>query len=119
MRFWHVGKPYLAYAQRTWRLADDFPLHAEMGYWRATGGGRVELVLAHPTGVTEVQEGRVEGQVVELASTGVGATSTAKEVTALARRVEVSGDTLAYRLWLAAVGQPLQHHLAAELRRVD
>lgn len=117
VRFWHLGKPFLAYAQRTWRLADDFPLHAEMGYWRATGEGRVELVLAHPTGVVEVEEGRVEGTAVELATTGVGVTSTAKEVTALARRFEVAGDTLTYRVRLAAVGLPLQHHLAAELRR--
>ena len=119
VRFWHVGKPFLAYAQRTWRLADDFPLHAEMGYWRAGGDGRVELVLAHPTGVVEVEEGTVEGTAVDLATTGVGATSTAKEVTALARRFEVVGATLTYRVRLAAVGQPLQHHLAAELHRAD
>ena len=55
---------------------------------------------------------------MELASTTVATTGTAKEVTALRRRFELDGDTLAYTVAMAAVGQPLQHHLAATLRRV-
>jgi hypothetical protein len=118
VRFWHVGKPFLAYVQRTWSLEDGRPLHAESGYWRAKPGGAVEVVLAHPTGIVEVLEGRLDGRVVELASTTVATTSTAKEVTALRRRFELDGDTLGYTVAMAAVGQPLQHHLAATLRRV-
>jgi hypothetical protein len=105
VRFWHVGKPFLAYTQRTWSLDDGRPLHAESGYWRAKPGGAVE-------------EGRMDGGRVELGSTAVATTSTAKEVTALRRRFELDGDTLGYSLAMAAVGQPLQHHLAATLRRV-
>jgi THAP4-like, heme-binding beta-barrel domain len=117
VRFWHVGKPFLAYAQRTWSLEDGRPLHAETGYWRARPGGAVEVVLAHPTGIVEVQEGRVDGGRIELHSTTMARTATAKSVTALARRLELAGDRLRYTLAMAAVGQPLQHHLAAELRR--
>jgi hypothetical protein len=118
VRFWHVGKPFLAYAQRTWSLEDGRPLHAESGYWRAKPGGAVEVVLAHPTGIVEVLEGRLDGGRMELASTTVATTSTAKEVTALRRRFELDGDTLGYTVAMAAVGQPLQHHLAATLHRV-
>jgi hypothetical protein len=118
VRFWHVGKPFLAYAQRTWSLEDDRPLHSETGYWRAKPGGTVEVVLAHPTGIVEVLEGRLDGGRVELASTTVATTGTAKEVTALRRRFELDGDTLGYTVAMAAVGQPLQHHLAATLHRV-
>jgi THAP4-like, heme-binding beta-barrel domain len=119
VRFWHVGKPFLAYVQRTWSLEDGRPLHAESGYWRSKPGGAVEVVLAHPTGIVEVLEGRLDGgRVVELASTTVATTSTAKEVTALRRRFELDGDTLGYTVAMAAVGQPLQHHLAATLHRV-
>ena len=117
IRFREVGKPVLAYTQRTWALDDGRPLHAESGYWRAPADDRVELVLAHPTGVVEVEEGTLQGTVVALASTAVAGTASAKSVTALARHLTVEGDVLTYRLDMAAVGQPNQVHLEATLRR--
>jgi hypothetical protein len=44
-------------------------------------------------------------------------TATAKRVEALHRHFDLDGDRLSYRIDMAAVGQPLQHHLAAELHR--
>jgi hypothetical protein len=44
-------------------------------------------------------------------------TATAKQVRALHRHFDLVGDRLAYTVDMAAVGQPLQHHLAAELHR--
>lgn len=117
VRFSETGKPFLAYSQRTWSLDDGRPLHAECGYWRPQPGGRLEVVLAHPTGITEILEGALAGRRIELASTVVGRTSTAKEVRALRRVFEVDGDTLTYRVAMAAVGIPMTHHLAATLVR--
>lgn len=123
--FGHVGKPFLTYTQRTRELLPDGslgrPLHAEAGYWRFPSPARAELVVSHPTGVVEVEEGTVviEGEEValHLASTVVTLTSTAKQVEAVERWFRVAGDALEYRLSMAAVGLPLQHHLAASLTR--
>ena len=119
IRFWHVGKPFLLYAQRTWTLADDLVRHSEMGYWRPVAGGGLEIVLAHPTGIVEIQEGTLRDGRIDVASSLVGLASTAKEVTRLERSFELQGGVLSYEVRMAAVGQPLQRHLVAELRRQD
>jgi len=119
--FGHAGKPFLAYRQATVNRATKLPAHAEGGYWRGVGGDRIELVLAHPTGVVELAAGTVEptptGLRIEFVSTATVGTVTAKDVRALIRHFELDGDVLRYRLEMAAVGQPLTHHLAAELHR--
>jgi THAP4-like, heme-binding beta-barrel domain len=82
---------------------------------------RVELVLAHPNGITEIQEGTlsISGSILalEMTATAIARTSSAKEVTALSRSLRLDGDELTYTMRMAAVGQPLQHHLAATLHR--
>ena len=115
--FGHVGKPFLAYGQRTKRIPDEFPLHGEAGYWRLAGTGGVEVVLSHTFGIVEIQEGTVSGQRVDLRSRLVASTGTAKGVAAVERTFEVDGDTLRYTLRMAAVGVELTHHLAGELQR--
>jgi hypothetical protein len=119
--FSHVGKPFLVYGQRTKADDDGRPLHAETGYLRMPSQDRVELVLAHPTGITEIQEGTlsITGTTLEfeLSAIAIGRSSSAKEVTALSRSIRVDGDEMTYTLRLGAVGQPLQHHLAATLHR--
>jgi hypothetical protein len=121
--FSHVGKPFLAYGQKTRAAADGKPLHAETGYLRVPRPGHVELVLAHPSGITEIEVGTYtsDGTAIELdmSTIQVGRTPTAKEVTALGRRFRVDGDELSYSLQMGAVGQPLQHHLSAVLHRKD
>ncbi|MBA2730168.1 MAG: FABP family protein [Euzebyaceae bacterium] len=116
--FCHNGKPMLAYTQQTWHAGDGRSLHAEAGYFRGFGDTRVEVVLAHPTGVVEVYAGEVFATSLRLRTSTVVGTPTAKPVEALERDIDVDGDTLRYAIRMAAVGQPLTHHLAAELHRV-
>lgn len=119
--FGHVGKPFLAYRHATVNLNTGLPAHAEAGYWRGVGGGRFELVVAHPTGLAEVSSGTIEQQAdgfdLVFTSSAVGRTATAKEVLTIERRFELRGDVLRYTVAMGAVGQPHQHHLEAELRR--
>ncbi|MFD6389451.1 peroxynitrite isomerase [Nocardia sp. NPDC060259] len=119
--FGHLGKPFITYRQRTKSASDGRPMHAETGYLRSPAPGRVELMLAHPTGITEISEGTitetVDGIRLELNSTNIGRSGSAKSVTALGRSFHVTGDTIDYTLRMAAVGESLQHHLAATLQR--
>jgi hypothetical protein len=116
------GKPFLAYQQRTRHATEDRPLHAEAGYWRWVGDGdRIEVVLAHPTGIAELLEGDLavtgDGFELVLDSRTVALTTTAKDVRVTRRRFVLRGDELRYEVWMGAVGLPLQPHLEAVLVR--
>lgn len=119
--FGHVGKPFLSYQQKTRHAETGTPMHAETGYWRAPSADRLELVIAQPTGLAEVYEGTIANDdgrlVMEVKSTSISATTTAKDVRATERSFELDGDELRYTFRMAAVGEPLQHHLSAILRR--
>lgn len=121
--FGHVGKPFVAMTQRSRHAADGEPLHAEAGYLRALGDvGAVELVVAQPSGIVEVHTGTVasapDGLVLELNSVRVATTPAAKPVTAVCRRLEVSGPKMVSELWMAAMGETdLVHHLRSELSK--
>ncbi|CAN5292378.1 FABP family protein [soil metagenome] len=111
--------PFLAYTQRTSDARTGQPRHAESGYFRLVDG-IPELVVCQPTGIVEAHAGTLDGQTLDLGSTAVASTPSAlgKTVTGTRRRITVEGDSMHYLLHLAAVGQPLQAHLQAQLRRV-
>lgn len=116
--FGHVGKPFLTYGQRSRHADTGQPLHGESGYWRAVGAGRLEVVLAHPFGLLESLEGTLDDGRIELSSVQLVGTATAKSVVAVTRHLEFGGDELRYDVAMAAVGQPLTHHLSAVLFRL-
>jgi THAP4-like, heme-binding beta-barrel domain len=120
--FSHNGKPFLIYSSRAWLLTEDGqigrPLSTETGYWRPQSDGTLEVVLAHPTGIAEIYIGEQTGTKIELATDAVVRTVTAKEVTAGRRLYGLIGADLGWAYDMAAVGQPLQSHVAAQLKRV-
>jgi THAP4-like, heme-binding beta-barrel domain len=122
IRFSHNGKPYLIYTSRTWLLdetgAIGRPLATESGFWRMQPDG-AEVLLAHPTGITEIYVGEVTGTRIELQTDVVARTSTAKEVTAGHRLYGLIGEDLGWAYDMAAVGQPLQSHISAQLKCVS
>ncbi len=118
-RFWHYGRPMLAYSQRTWSPASGMPMHSEMGYWRPVAEGGVEVVLAHAFGIVEIQDGRIEGNRITMDSRTLTSAPTANQVEALARTFVVEGDVLTYEVHMALADYELQPHLQARLERVS
>jgi hypothetical protein len=109
-------RPLAHWRSATRDAATGEPRHAESGFLRATPGG-VELVVAHGFGIVETAAGSFDGGALALRSTGLLGTASAKQVDAVERRYELTGDELRYTIAMAAVGVPLTHHLRAALRR--
>jgi hypothetical protein len=146
VEFSHDGRPFLTYRSRTWLLDDDGnqvrPLATESGYWRpvvasvghadeadvgadvdadkegGSDGTELEVLLAHPTGFVEIYLGTVRGPRIDLATDLVARTATAKEYTAATRLYGLVESDLLWAMDMAAVGQPLQSHASARLKRL-
>ncbi|WP_129668414.1 FABP family protein [Phytoactinopolyspora endophytica] len=116
------GKPFLSYTSRSWILDEDGnlvrPAARETGYWRPQADDEVEVLLTHPTGFVEIYLGQVEPAKVELATRGVLKTETAKDYRSGHRLYGLVNGNLMYVYEMAAMGQDLQPHLSAELKRV-
>ncbi|GLW65329.1 UPF0678 fatty acid-binding protein-like protein [Actinomadura rubrobrunea] len=126
--FTHNGNPFLIYSSRTWLIEADGslgrPLAVETGYWRPQPDNQVEVTLAHPTGIVEIYVGNVAFNRVELQTDVVARTSSAKEVTAGRRLYGLMPQKdgkrdLGWVYEMAAMGQPLQAHMSAQLKKVD
>jgi hypothetical protein len=132
VEFSHDGRPFLSYRSQTWLLDDDGnqtrPLATEVGFWRplatatepadASRGTELEVLLAHPTGFVEIYLGTVDGPRIDLATDLVARTSTAKEYTAASRLYGLVESDLLWAMDMAAMGQPLQSHASARLKRI-
>lgn len=117
IKFWHSGKPVIAYTQKTWKLASGEPMHAESGYWRPKMDGSIEVIIAQSTGLAEVQKGTydAEKKIVKLQSELVGNASKVKEIT---RVFELNGSELRYVIEMATTANDLQPHLRAMLKKI-
>ncbi|MDQ1249216.1 MAG: hypothetical protein QG597_3590 [Actinomycetota bacterium] len=128
--FANDGRPFLSYHSRSWLIDEEGtrirPSGTEVGYLRPLPDNEVELLLQHPTGISEVWYGRVEitdlvdatitGARMELTTDGIMRTQTAKEVNAGHRLYGLVAGELLWTYDMAAVGEPIQNHLSARLR---
>ena len=119
--FQQDGRPFLHYFARAWIIDENGQkvreAAQETGFLRCRPEGRMELVLAHGSGISEIWYGQAEDGKLELRTAGVSFTESAKEVTGGHRLYgNVEGDLL-YAYDMAAVGQELQPHLWARLKR--
>ena len=119
--FSHNGEPFLAYTSRSWLLDEDGnqvrPLAMEAGFWGPQPHGHIEVLLSHPTGISEIYLGEIDGAKIEMSTDVVARTDTAKEYTAGHRLYGLVEGDLMWAFDMAAMGQPLQPHLSARLKR--
>jgi hypothetical protein len=147
IEFAHDGRPFLSYSSRAWLLDGPGgkvvrPAARESGFWRAREDDVLEVLITHATGIVEIYYGEQRGSTSwELATDVVMRTETAKEVNTAKRlyglvdaAVDAVGvavvpngtasatDTpvkdLAYVDERAMVGEPMQPHISAQLRRI-
>jgi hypothetical protein len=120
----HDGRPFLIHEARAWLLDKDGniirPAAREVGWWRPQPDDTIELLLSHNTGIVEIYYGSPLTQTSwELATDIVMRTGSAKDVNGAKRLYGlVNNGDLAYVEERAMMGQPLQPHTSAYLRRV-
>jgi hypothetical protein len=119
--FTHDRRPFLHYFSRTWLLDADGkevrPLALETGFLRPQPDGALEWLMAHPTGYVEIYYGKVDGAKIELTTDAVARTKSAKEYTGGARLYGLVEGDLLWTFDMAAVGQAVQPHIWARLKR--
>ncbi len=115
--FTHVGKPFIAYTQRTRHAVTGEPLHAETGYLRAVSGNAAEFVVAQPSGIVEVLDVELAGTTMFMTARSVLTTPSAKRVDGVTRHLRIDDDEMHYDIQMAAMGHALQPHLEAVLNR--
>jgi hypothetical protein len=118
----HDGRPFLQWHSRSWILDEQGtkvrPAAVELGFWRPLPGGEVEFLLSHPTGIVELYYGTTSPAKIEVRTDGVLRSPHAKEYSAAHRLYGLVNSNLMWAMDMAAVGQPLQSHVSAELKRV-
>lgn len=127
------GRPFLTYHSRSWLIDDEGnrirPSASEVGYLRPLPDNQVELLLQHPTGISEIwlgqvtvtgiEDARITGARLELATDGIMRTATAKAVNAGQRLYGLVDGALLWTYDMAAMGEPMSNHLAATLRPLE
>ena len=118
------GRGFLEWQSHTWLLDQETgervrPLATELGFWRPGNDAKeVELVLAHSSGIVELYYGTMEPARVEIRTDSVVRSPDAKEYNAGSRLYGLVESQLFWVMDMAAVGQELQSHVSAQLKRV-
>ena len=114
---------FFQYTHKT-TTTEGKPMHLETGYLRLfpnsenPEGGKAELLLSHPFGVCEIEEGSYTKDTIELKTTGIIRTGTAKEpfVTELKRIITlVNPSNLKYTVDMGTSKYEIRPHLEASL----
>jgi hypothetical protein len=121
--FQQDGRPFIHFMSRSW-IVDEHGEHVreaaqETGFIRPQEDRTLEVVMAHNTGFVEIWHGELhpEQPRFEIVSDAVARTATAKEYAGGKRLYGYVNGDLLYAFDMAAMGQPLQPHTHAQLKR--
>ncbi len=121
--FQQDGRPFIHYMSRSWLVDEEGnyirEAAQETGFLRPQEDGGLEMVLSHNLGFTEIWAGEIhpEQPRFEMATDAVARTATAKDYSGGTRLYGLVNGDLLYAFDMAAMGQPLQPHLHAQLVR--
>ena len=96
------------------------PLHTETGFIRVNNMS-IEFILSHPFGVAEISEGTIKDNIIDVRTTSLSRTSSAKQpfVTSFSRYYKLEDNNkLVYDMYLGVNNEEEKHHLKAELYKV-
>ena len=130
------GKPFLSYNQQTWSKGTNppMPMHTESGFLRIFPDKNVEFCIVQPTGVCEVEQGRLH--IVEEENTILMETQAGQETVEgvniirgerakdpktfmVVRKFKLCQDELSYELYMATSITPkLTLHLKVSMHRI-
>uniref|UniRef100_V9IL97 THAP domain-containing protein 4 n=2 Tax=Apis cerana TaxID=7461 RepID=V9IL97_APICE len=123
---WHsIGQPMLNYVAKSWDAETKKPLHYEMGFLKIIPDtNKVHLLLSHNFGVTTIEEGIFENNIIKLRSTNIRRptkVANSHKVIEIQREFKLIGDCLQHTLYMATEKTPeLHEHVSAVyIRKCD
>jgi hypothetical protein len=118
----------ILFSSKTWKAGSSYeesPLHTELGMMKIgfldSGVVLAELLVSHPFGMTEIENGEFRDGVLEMRTWNIARSPTAAHavVEGVRRKFWVEGERLKYELYLKVLEKDEYLHLQAELQRVD
>lgn len=107
----------LRWEQRTEVWESGQLSHTEQGFLRLLPEAAVELVIATPSGYTEIHRGEFSGGALSLELVNLGSAPGARPLDLVKRRLAMADQMLTHEVSIAVGGTELAPHVRAQLRR--
>ncbi|XP_046542436.1 peroxynitrite isomerase THAP4-like [Haliotis rubra] len=120
--FYHTGQHYIHFQTRSWDAGTKKPLHGESGFIRRQSDtNRVAITIATNIGFSELEEGELNGEELNVESRTIGGMSFFRltPATKIKRLIRRDGDSLEQTLWMATEKTPLTQHLNIRYSRIQ
>ncbi|XP_062572206.1 peroxynitrite isomerase THAP4-like [Saccostrea cucullata] len=121
IEFFHVGQPMLQFSLYSINKKTSRPHHRELGFLKIKPGtNEIAWIAAHNNAISEIQEGTVEGQSIELESNDIRRKIffDGCKMIKVKRSFKREGDTLHQIFNMETDAGPLTEHLNTTYHKV-